>query len=463
VTDGIGPTSLAAERAVRLLRSRNVSLGSLDLVREVLATRSSDEPTATRVLASAFGGDRRLRYLDGAWALAEPGGDGDVARRRPPDPDRAFLAVTVERSASTGDGPRLRTVSAARMRGRRVVATCAGMIDGPAGGRLRGELTRLLDGAVPVLHDAPGSLGALERWLDRPIAVPVSLRELGRDRLDLRATHGLGTLLGRLGMRWRDTGDPLDVAAALDAALRGLRRPGEPLVALRRRDGAEPSAFDATRYAFDEAFLRSVPHAPGTYRFYDVEGRLLYVGKSANLARRLASYFHARPSARVRRLLDGLWRIEYEAAGSDLEAMLREAAQIRRDHPSANVARDVHRRGRRLSLRSLLIVEPAEPPSVLRAFLVRQERLVGRVPIGPRGGGLAKVQSVLEERFFARATDAGGPDLDGEIVARWLLAHERVVAFDPTDLPTADEVIDRLHTLVRRQVLIDVEGPPRYR
>ena len=460
MTDGGGPASLAAERAVRLLRTRGRSLGSLDLVRELLATRSSNESTATRVLESAFGGDRRLRYLDGEWALAEPG--RDAARRRSIDPDRALLAIAVERSAATGGVPRLRSISAARLRGRRIVATCGGAIDGPAAERLRRELAQLLDGAVPVLHDAPGALTALERWLERPLVAPVSLRELGRDRLELGAHHGLGTLLGRLGIRWRDTGDPLDVAAALDAALRGLRRPGEPLVALRRRDTAEPSALDLTRFAFDETFVRGVPHAPGTYRFYDVEGRLLYVGKSGNLARRLASYFHARPSARVRRLLDKLWRIEYEAAGSDLEAMLREAAQIRRDRPSANVARDVHRRGRRLNLRSMLIVEPAESPSVLRAFLVHEEHLVGRVAIGPRGGGLAKVRSVLEQRFFGQASSAGGPSLDGEIVARWLVAHERVVAFDPTDLPSADDVIDRLRTLLRRQVLIDVEGPPRY-
>ncbi len=458
VTEHAGPASLAAERAVRVLRSRGGSVGSLDLAREVLATRSTSEPTATRVLEAAFAGDRRLRYADGAWALAEPSPHG--REERPRDPDRVFLALAIDRS--TGRSPRIVALTAVRMRGRRVVGTCAGQID-VAGASLREALTRLLAGAVPVVHDARGAIGALERWLERPIGAVVSLREVARDRLGLRASHGLGTLLGHLGIRWRDTSDPLDVAAALDAALRGLRRRGESLVALRSRRNADRTASDLTRFAFDESFLSGIPHAPGTYRFYDATGRLTYVGKSANLARRVASYFHARPSARVRRLLDTLWRIEYRPSGSDLEAMLREAAQIRRDRPAANVVRDVHRHGRRLSLESLLIVEPAEPPAVLRVFLVRAGRLVARVPIGRRGGGLSRLAALLDERFFHQAPDAGGRDLDGEIVARWLVAHERVVAFDPTDLPSADDVVDRLRTLARRQVLIDVEGPPRYR
>jgi hypothetical protein len=459
VSERAGPASLAAERAVRVLRTRGRSVGSLDLAREVLATRSTSEPIATRVLEAAFGGDRRLRYADGAWALAEPMA-GRAAPARVRDADRVFLAPTIERSGRT---PHLVAVSAARMRGRRIVGACSGRAEGPASARLRAELTRLLEGAVPVLHDTRGSIGALERWLGRALAAPVSLRELARDRFGLRASHGLGALMGRLGIRWRDTDEPRDVAAALDAALRALRRRGEPLQELRVRHDAARAPVDLARFAFDEAFLRSVPHAPGTYRFYDLEGRLTYVGKSANLARRLASYFHTRPSPRVRRLLDTLWRIDYRPAGSDLEAMLREAAQIRRDRPASNVVREVHVRGRRLSLDSLLIVEPAEPPAVLRAFLVRTGRLVGRVAIGRRGGGLARLERLLDERSFSTEPEAAGVDLDGELVARWLSMHERVVAFDPTDLPSASEVVDRLRTLARRQVLVDAEGPPRYR
>ena len=45
--------------------------------------------------------------------------------------------------------------------------------------------------------------------------------------------------------------------------------------------------FD-TKFGAD--FLAGVPTEPGVYRFYDVEGALLYVGKATSLRRRLGQY-----------------------------------------------------------------------------------------------------------------------------------------------------------------------------
>jgi excinuclease UvrABC nuclease subunit len=45
------------------------------------------------------------------------------------------------------------------------------------------------------------------------------------------------------------------------------------------------------RFAFTQDDVRQCPSAAGTYRFFDADGRLLYVGKSSNLKRRLAAWF----------------------------------------------------------------------------------------------------------------------------------------------------------------------------
>ena len=51
--------------------------------------------------------------------------------------------------------------------------------------------------------------------------------------------------------------------------------------------------------------------------------------------------------------------------------------------------------------------------------------------------------------------------VDVEIVARWLAAHrDRVVAFDPTDLRTADEVIERLRWFLTQGSPFDPDGAP---
>ena len=45
----------------------------------------------------------------------------------------------------------------------------------------------------------------------------------------------------------------------------------------------------------------SIPDAPGSYQFYDAEGRVLYVGKAKSLRHRLPNYWRTRPSCRPAR------------------------------------------------------------------------------------------------------------------------------------------------------------------
>ena len=342
------PISLAAERAVRLLKQGGEPMDSLRLAREVLSTSTPDEDTARRVLEAAFSGDPRLVYRNGNWELSgEPAeAEPESPRPVPLEPDRALLFVEGARPGP-GEPFRVTTVAALRLRGDEVIAACGGdTAEGAGGNRLRRAIREILDGAVPILHDPPGALPALEGWLDEPLAMPISLRRLAQRRMGLKARHDLEELAGRAGLPWRRTDDPLEMADTLDACLARLRRPGESLYDLRVELGEGEAPVDWSRYGFDREFLRGVPRTAGTYRFYDAAGNLIYVGKSKNLNRRLGSYFResGRRSARVRKLLDALYRIEYEASGSDLEAMLREAESIRRERPERNVQRQVRPR-----------------------------------------------------------------------------------------------------------------------
>ncbi|HKQ62324.1 MAG TPA: GIY-YIG nuclease family protein, partial [Candidatus Polarisedimenticolaceae bacterium] len=353
-----------------------------------------------------------------------------------------------------------------RLRGDDVISACGGQLVGPAPtDSLRPALHEALLDAVPVVHDAPGALPAFEDWLGEPVERPLSLRRLGHERLGLPARHDMSALAARLGLSWREGEDPLEQAEVLDACLRGLRRADETLDELREATVAPE--LDWTRFEFSREFLRNIPALPGTYRFRDAQGGLLYVGKSSDLRRRIGSYFReGRPrSPREQALLDALVRIEYTPSGSELEAVLREAEQIRRRNPAANTQREVHAQsGRAARLRSILILEGAETPWVLRAFLIHDGRLLGRVRIGRRGGGLAQVQRLLDDYFFSAPggpTATPGPDLEVELVARWLAAHrDRAVAFDPTDLQSSAEVIERLRWFLARGDAHEPDGTP---
>jgi hypothetical protein len=109
-------------------------------------------------------------------------------------------------------------------------------------------------------------------------------------------------------------------------------------------------------------------------------------------------------------------------------------------------------------------LEPAEDPWVLRAWLIREGKLLDSVPLGPRGGGLRRIERVLRDDFFdpregprSRRSRA----VDVEIVARWLSTNrDKAVAFDPTHFKTTDEVVSRLRWFLDQGALRDPEGSP---
>lgn len=460
--------SLVAERAVRYLRERRAPVPSIEMAYKVLATRVRDEKLARELLESAFGGDPRLVYEDGAWrARGGARGRPGQAAGGTEETDCVLLALDGARLRRGGRFV-LRSVCAIRIEDGAVVAACGGDVPtGRAGERLRRAVLELLEGAVPVVHDPPGALASLEDWLGQKLLAPISLRRLGQLRLGLRAGHTLPDLAAKLEVAWRDTEDPADVAEALQACLERLRKPGESLDELRLAclGGAPP--IDWSRFAFDRAFLKEIPPEPGVYRFYDSEGRLLYVGRSKNLRRRVASYFveGASRTRRVEALLASLHRIEIEPSGSELEAVLREAAAISSRQPTGNVQRRIYPNSARAArLRSMLILEPSAGPGLLRAYLIRDGRLLENLVLGPGRRGLRRLERILEDRFFSyRASPSSAPEteVDVDLVARWLAAHrDRAVAFDPTDLPSAREVVLRLEWFLSGAPLRDPAGLP---
>jgi excinuclease ABC subunit C len=93
---------------------------------------------------------------------------------------------------------------------------------------------------------------------------------------------------------------------------------------------------------FGADFLSGVPAAPGVYRFYDGAGSLLYIGKAADLRRRLAQYRAAsgrrRRQRKPRALVKAAARIDWEVCASDLTAALTEIRLIQALRPARNVA-----------------------------------------------------------------------------------------------------------------------------
>lgn len=83
----------------------------------------------------------------------------------------------------------------------------------------------------------------------------------------------------------------------------------------------------------------TIPTRPGVYRFRDLEGRVLYVGKAKSLRARLSNYFQDEYSLspRIRQMVHTASRVEWVIVGSEVEALTLEYSWIKEFEPRFNV------------------------------------------------------------------------------------------------------------------------------
>ena len=89
-----------------------------------------------------------------------------------------------------------------------------------------------------------------------------------------------------------------------------------------------------------EAKLRALPARPGVYLFKDKEGKVIYVGKAANLRSRVRSYFGA-PSnlpSKIQRLVPTIQDLDFVITRSEQEALILECDTIKRYSPKFNAS-----------------------------------------------------------------------------------------------------------------------------
>ena len=95
----------------------------------------------------------------------------------------------------------------------------------------------------------------------------------------------------------------------------------------------------STESGFDgKNFARRLTTSPGIYLMRDDQGTALYVGKAANLRKRVSSYFDARPKIdRIMRMVARIQSIEVSLTRSEAEALLLENEWIKSLKPRYNV------------------------------------------------------------------------------------------------------------------------------
>ncbi|PIQ89909.1 MAG: hypothetical protein COV72_00675, partial [Candidatus Omnitrophica bacterium CG11_big_fil_rev_8_21_14_0_20_42_13] len=85
--------------------------------------------------------------------------------------------------------------------------------------------------------------------------------------------------------------------------------------------------------------IASIPDRPGVYLMKDAGSGVIYIGKAASLKKRVASYFSKQyGSAKQMAMVEKISDIDYILTDSEAEALILEAALIKKERPQYNVS-----------------------------------------------------------------------------------------------------------------------------
>lgn len=200
---------------------------------------------------------------------------------------------------------------------------------------------------------------------------------------------------------------------------------------------------DFSAFAFDDAFIASLPHAPGVYVMRDRQEQVLYVGKAADLFERVGSYFRARGAVdeKLQTLWDRIHQLQIIRTGSELEALLLENRLIRKLQPLINTQLEVYRRThRRKSRFPRIILLPAAYDDSWAIYFLHPDKalfccLLATVEEEPAAVWTVfdrclspdadeELMAEIDGYFFQPGQLSTAPDERAEIAVTWLSAHE---------------------------------------
>lgn len=94
----------------------------------------------------------------------------------------------------------------------------------------------------------------------------------------------------------------------------------------------------ASKNAEIQLKLQTLPDKPGVYQYFDVNEKIIYVGKAKSLKKRVSSYFNKNlENGKTRALVKQIVDIQYIVVETELDALLLENSLIKKYQPKYNI------------------------------------------------------------------------------------------------------------------------------
>ena len=84
--------------------------------------------------------------------------------------------------------------------------------------------------------------------------------------------------------------------------------------------------------------VKTLPHSPGIYQYFDKSGTIIYIGKAKNLKKRVASYFNrTQDNGKTKILVKQIVDIKFLVVDTEVDALLLENNLIKKYKPKYNI------------------------------------------------------------------------------------------------------------------------------
>ena len=213
--------------------------------------------------------------------------------------------------------------------------------DSPAFDEVADKIYQMLSGCVFIAHNVNFDYSFVKYHL-QAAGYEFSAPKLCTVRLSRKikpglSSYSLGKLCDALGIiienRHRAGGDA-DATAILFSKLLTWDTAGHIPMMLKKTSKDQQLPPNLPKEDFT-----NLPSCPGVYYFLDMAGKEIYVGKALNIRKRVASHFSGHnPNPQRQHFLRSIYAIRYERCGTELMALLLEAAEIKRLWPLYNRA-----------------------------------------------------------------------------------------------------------------------------
>lgn len=214
------------------------------------------------------------------------------------------------------------------------------VVDAPKFFEVAKKVVEMTKGAIFVAHNVRFDYGFIREEFRR-LGFTYQRKQLCTVRMSRKAfpglrSYALGNLIKHFGIKVNARHRAMADAAATVVLLEKIFKKEESedqildMINLGVKESKLPSNITMEK-------LHEIPEETGVYYFHDKDGKIVYVGKSINIKKRVIEHFTAKTN-KAYKLQQYVHDISYEITGSELVALLFESNEIKRYLPPINKA-----------------------------------------------------------------------------------------------------------------------------